>query len=292
MSDSTLTMRELYDLCQRQEVWISGMERVVTRHVVRCVSKDGDTAMVLWQDLPGDPAAARKAVADELAWCRANVKSLNWKVYGHDLPGELGGWLQAEGGEPEDRSVLHMAHIPGLLQKLAARRASAVARMPPTLRAGYSRAQILSAQATWINVWPESADEQALWGEVYASEADRWNAEAAKTGDQDPGTCFWTAHAAADPDPTIGAGYAIHGPPANAQDPKPNRPIALLCGGAVRESARGQGAYSALLAARTRWAAERGAEYMAIEASPMSAPIVQSLGFAPITPLVFYKFDF
>lgn len=54
---------------------------------------------------------------------------------------------------------------------------------------------------------------------------------------------------------------------------------ALLLGGATLPSARGHGVYTSLVHARWDEAVERGTPRIAVSAGPMSAPILQSLGF-------------
>jgi GNAT superfamily N-acetyltransferase len=57
---------------------------------------------------------------------------------------------------------------------------------------------------------------------------------------------------------------------------------ALLLGGATLASARGHGVYTALVHARWAEAVERGTPRIAVSAGPMSAPILERLGFEPI----------
>jgi GNAT superfamily N-acetyltransferase len=57
---------------------------------------------------------------------------------------------------------------------------------------------------------------------------------------------------------------------------------AILLGGSVLPRFRGRGAYAALVHARWREAVERGVPRMAVSAGPMSAPILERLGFEPI----------
>jgi GNAT superfamily N-acetyltransferase len=56
----------------------------------------------------------------------------------------------------------------------------------------------------------------------------------------------------------------------------------LLFGGATLPSARGRGAYRALVAARAREAAARGTPVLVTHAGQMSRPILERLGFAPV----------
>jgi GNAT superfamily N-acetyltransferase len=56
----------------------------------------------------------------------------------------------------------------------------------------------------------------------------------------------------------------------------------LLFGGATLPSARGRGAYRALVAARAREAAARGTPVLVTHAGQMSRPILERLGFTPV----------
>ena len=56
----------------------------------------------------------------------------------------------------------------------------------------------------------------------------------------------------------------------------------ILFGGATLPSARGHGAYRALVAARSREAAERGTPALVTHAGQMSRPILERLGFTPV----------
>lgn len=57
---------------------------------------------------------------------------------------------------------------------------------------------------------------------------------------------------------------------------------ALLLGGSVLPEARGRGVYRALVHARWREAVERGVPRISVSAGPMSAPILERLGFERI----------
>jgi len=69
----------------------------------------------------------------------------------------------------------------------------------------------------------------------------------------------------------VGFGRAIFTPSA-----------AILLGGATLPEARGHGVYTSIVHARWREAVARGVPRIAVSAGPMSAPILERLGFAPI----------
>ena len=59
--------------------------------------------------------------------------------------------------------------------------------------------------------------------------------------------------------------------------------FATLWGGATLEEWRGRGIYRALVAERARIAGERGRAYIETDASDDSRPILERLGFVPVT---------
>lgn len=70
----------------------------------------------------------------------------------------------------------------------------------------------------------------------------------------------------------VAAGYASYTPHGS-----------ILFGGATREDARGRGAYRALVAARADEAKRRGAPTLVVHAGRMSRPILERLGFRPVS---------
>jgi GNAT superfamily N-acetyltransferase len=59
--------------------------------------------------------------------------------------------------------------------------------------------------------------------------------------------------------------------------------FATLWGGATLADWRGQGIYKATVAYRADLAAERGFRYLEVDASDDSRPILERLGFVPVT---------
>ena len=59
--------------------------------------------------------------------------------------------------------------------------------------------------------------------------------------------------------------------------------FATLWGGGTLPGWRGRGIYRALVAHRARLAAQRGRRYLQVDASDESRPILERLGFVPVT---------
>ncbi len=132
------------------------------------------------------------------------------------------------------------------------------ARVPPglTVRPIASVSELVLARGIQHAAFGGSADEVEL---------DQADADFAVEG-----TVGSTFLAFLDDDP-VGAGYASYTPLG-----------LLLFGGATLPSARGRGAYRALVAARWREAEDRGTPVLVTHAGHLSRPILERLGFAPV----------
>jgi hypothetical protein len=74
----------------------------------------------------------------------------------------------------------------------------------------------------------------------------------------------------------------LDGMPVAAGDAALLEGAVVLCGGATLPEARGKGAYRALVAARWREAVARGTPVLVVQASSMSRPILEQLGFETV----------
>ena len=87
--------------------------------------------------------------------------------------------------------------------------------------------------------------------------------------------------------------YADDKPVANARICyHPGRRFADLWGGSTLPAYRGRGIYTALVAVRAQEARTRGVRFLTVDASPMSRPILEKLGFRHLvytTPFVWTK---
>lgn len=106
--------------------------------------------------------------------------------------------------------------------------------------------------------------------EAFGGQADEVGFEQAEADFATEGSDGSTFLAFVDGEP-VAAGYASYTPLG-----------LLLFGGATLPSARGRGAYRALVAARAREAAARGTPVLVTHAGQMSRPILEQLGFRPV----------
>ena len=65
----------------------------------------------------------------------------------------------------------------------------------------------------------------------------------------------------------------------------PGKAFAGLYGGGTRPDYQGRGVYRALVAARAAEARRRGHRYLTVDARETSRPILQRIGFQPLTTI-------
>ncbi|MBN9318888.1 MAG: hypothetical protein BGN86_10060 [Caulobacterales bacterium 68-7] len=221
-------------------------------------TRDGVTRIVgpfnlitAWDLADQSPEAA---VAREAAWARDNAAALMWRVYGHDKPADLPLHLAAEGFVADPPATLMVLDL--------------------------AEADIAPGDAYIHRV--ESADdlEEAIRASelAFGAPAD-WQRKAFAPRLGTPGFNLFTAYV---------DGYPVASGRVEIMD---GMPFAGLYGGGVAPAHRGKGLYRGLTAARAALAREAGARYLATEARDTSRPILQALGFQPLTAVTTWTLD-
>jgi GNAT superfamily N-acetyltransferase len=181
----------------------------------------------------------------------ARGEEMEWKTRAHDRPADLVDRLTAAGFEPQEPETV----LVGISADMAdADSASSGVRIRRTedpedfARIGEMESAVWGEDWTWLadDLAREIAHD-ALHFLVFVAEADGEVVSAA-----------WLAS-------------------------KPGTGFAGLWGGSTLPAWRGRGIYRALVATRARAALERGAEYLQVDASADSRPILERLGFVPVT---------
>jgi GNAT superfamily N-acetyltransferase len=204
----------------------------------------GDEALVAYARFPD--AEADRRVAEELRTLRERGWEGEWKLHDFDEPGDLKGRLEALG--------LTNHHVEALMVL------------------DLAIAQPRHAQDDDVVI--ERATGSKL-DEIAALQEEVWNVRLPwlrgvmhLTGDPDHGT--GVVFCARDGARVVGSGWIeLHAGSRFTQ----------LCGGAVHPDYRGRGIYSRLFERRVIEAKARGAKWMAVEAAPMSRPILEKKGF-------------
>ncbi|WP_030042612.1 GNAT family N-acetyltransferase, partial [Streptomyces resistomycificus] len=235
----------LYDRDMREGAQPDGPDAGIERvgRVVRQVAASHGWNGVVWSDL--DPASAGAVIAEQIAHYSGLGLDFEWKLYGHDLPADLGPRLAAAGFTPEAEETLMIAEVSDLV--LDAEPPEGIRFLPAVDRAGVDLVADVHEKAF-------GTDSSRLRQQLLA-------------------------RLTADPD-TVVAVVALAGDtPVSAarMELVPGTRFAGLWGGGTVEAWRGRGIYRALVAQRAHAAAERGYRYLQVDASSQSRPILERL---------------
>jgi ribosomal protein S18 acetylase RimI-like enzyme len=200
---------------------------------------------IIWYD--GGASSIEALIERERARAEAEGRGLEWKVYGHDRPHDMGARLTAAGFAPDQ---------PETLVAFDLRRAA------PTVVGVAVRAigpdELGLVDRVNAAVWGAGAAGQAeTLGRTLREMPERLSIYLAEDERGRPASVGWLRKP---------AGTAF----------------ATLWGGSTVAELRGRGFYRALVAARLREAREAGYRYALVEARETSRPILERLGFAPL----------
>ncbi|MER6565947.1 GNAT family N-acetyltransferase [Streptomyces sp. NPDC001093] len=248
----------LYDRDVRENAASDGpgarIERVGA--VVRQVADGHGWNGVLWSAL--DAAGADRAIRDQVAYFTGLGRDFEWKLYGHDRPDDLGARLLAAGFRAEPAETLMIGETGRL----------AVDDGPPE---GIRLVQATDAAGVDLVV---DVHEKA-----FGTDGTRLRHRLLARLAADPGTVVAVVALAGD-EPVSAARMEL----------VPGTRFAGLWGGGTVEAWRGRGVYRALVAHRARVAADLGYRYLQVDASPMSRPILERLGFHALSTTTPYLY--
>jgi hypothetical protein len=260
VSDNDLLVR--YDDEMRRHTLVAGYEREQTPFVSRFTTRTKSRRLIIWHRIPAESVA--RILDEEWALVQGRASELMWKLYAHDSAREaLREGLLQRGFAEKDHSTLMVTRVDALIEMLASARRDDDAIVAKRLSTPESLDAYLDI---WNDVWPEEPNESYV------------NDYRVLLRGGDPGIVFFVGVTPSDE--PVSTGYMFH---------QPGDAFALLCGGTTKTKWRKQHAYTKTLVARAYAARERGAEFLAVEASPESEPILRRLGFASFSTLAFYE---
>jgi GNAT superfamily N-acetyltransferase len=223
------------------------------------VTEPGQRGFVGYRDLSGLTGAELDAlIARQRDFYAARGEAVEWKLHGHDRP-DLAGRLRAAGFEPEEQETV----VIGAVGPLAVEAPDPAGVL---LQEVSDRADLERIAAMESAVWNESRDRVAvgLAGEIAA----------------DPAAI--TVVAALADDTVVSAGWIRY---------VRGTRFGTLWGGSTLPAYRKRGIYTALVRYRARLAARRGYDLLEVDASDDSRPILQRLGFVPVTTTTPYVYS-
>ena len=236
----------IFDREQRIELQFPGVTHETAGRVIRDYSPHERSGFIAYFDL--DEASVEAQIDAQVAFFAARGKSFEWKVYDHDRPADIRQRLAARGFEIEDSEalmVLDMDDAPDFYQSMT---------LPDSVMRIADPAEV----AEIVRL------ENEVWNEPHRWLGERLARDLENTPD------LLSIFAVSMDDRLVSAAWIYYSPPAQ---------FASLWGGSTLAAYRGRGYYTALLVARAREARQRGIRFLTVDASPMSRPILEKLGF-------------
>ncbi|AKJ15020.1 GCN5 family acetyltransferase [Streptomyces incarnatus] len=248
----------LYDRDVRENAAPDGPAARIERAgaVVRQVTDAQGWNGVLWSAL--DAAGADRAIHEQVAYFTGLGRDFEWKLYGHDRPDDLGARLAAAGFRAEPEETLMIGETGRL----------AVDAEPPE---GVRLVRVTDPAGIDLVV---DVHEKA-----FGTDGGRLRHRLLARLAADPGTVVAVVALAGD-EPVSAARMEL----------VPGTRFAGLWGGGTVEAWRGRGVYRALVAHRARVAAAHGYRYLQVDASAMSRPILERLGFHALSTTTPYLY--
>ncbi|MGW7552787.1 GNAT family N-acetyltransferase [Streptomyces rimosus] len=225
-------------------------------NVARQTGPDAAWNGVLWSAL--DRSRVDEAIAEQVDHYTALGREFEWKLYGHDQPDDLTDRLEAAGFVPEEPETLMVAPIADLPTSSA----------PPT---GIELRPVTDAVGVELMV---QAQEEA-----FGRDGTRHRQQLLAQLTERPDTVVAVVAMAGDV-PVSAARMEL----------VPGTGFAGLWGGGTVPAWRGRGIYRALIGFRAHIAAERGYQYLQVDASDQSRPILERLGFTALTTTTPYVY--
>ncbi|WP_137937104.1 GNAT family N-acetyltransferase [Chitinivorax sp. B] len=210
---------------------------------------DGMEGVVMYTDLPVDQTASQ--IMEQTDYFHTLGVDFEWKVYAFDQPESLAALLRAQGFVPDEEEALMMFSLQEAALKVSARQREWDVKRIDDL------AGLADVVAVQEQVWERD------FGWLYEQLVDTL------LNRPETLSMFGAYH---DGQP-IGSGWTEY--PAGSRFPE-------LHGGAVLSAFRGRGVYGDLFHVRFVEARQRHYEFVAVDASPMSRPILERIGFQHI----------
>jgi GNAT superfamily N-acetyltransferase len=207
---------------------------------------------VLYRDLDGLAGPELdELIARQVRVYAERGESFEWKLHGHDRPADLPERLRAAGLVPEEEETVVIAPVAEIAG-------------PPRLPEGVSIREV-TARSDFERI---EGLERTIWGEDHGWLPDMLESE--QRADPE-GLAVVVAEAGGD---VVCAAWARF---------EGGTSFVTLWGGATLPEWRGRGIYRATVAHRANLAAERGFRFLEVDASSDSRPILERLGFTPVT---------
>lgn len=238
-------IRALYDQDERIKAEEPSLRREVTPHTIRHINADYPNDFVIYSWLNGVDVEA--VIRGEIDYFQSIGHDFEWKVYDYDQPPDLKERLAGLGFVIEEEEAILVLDVELAPEKLL---------------------QPITHDVRRITT-PEGIEdvirvETQVWQEDYNWLRHRLNKLLIEHPDQ---ISIYVAYVENVP---VSAGWTRF--PTNSH-------FTSLWGGSTLEAQRGRGLFTAMVATRLQEARQRGYRFLTVDASPMSRPILEKLGF-------------
>lgn len=239
----------LYDQDQRIDVEYPDTRREVTPHVVRHIDTSGVGEGFISYSQVND-VNTDDVIREQVNYFESIGQDFEWKLYDYDQPSDLKDRLETHGfiiEEAEAIMVFDLETAPEILWQ-------------PVLH----NVQQITDPKNLVDV---QSVEQQVWDEDYSYLLEFLGNALSNYPDQ----------------MSVYVAYINEQPASAAWIYFPNHSqFASLWGGSTVSTFRKQGLYTALLAVRAQEAKSRQVKFLTVDASPMSRPILEKIGFEMI----------
>ena len=205
-----------------------------------------------------EPATAGAAIRAQIGYFGRRAAPVEWLVYRHDRPADLGRRLRGHQFLPEEPATALLLPLAGVSLPQADEGV--------TVRRATTPAELAAVAAIRAQTW--GGDAEAMAGRL--QEQARARREA-----------VFVYLVAVDGEPAATAQLTL----------TPELGLASLGSAATLPAYRRRGFYRALLRERLLLAQARGMDYVDTEASPMSRPLLEQVGFYPISEVTVYTWE-
>src|SRR4051812_22392354 len=233
---------------ERRSLARDGEVIAVLPAVTRLRPADGAYHAIVYSSVTSDSADA--VIAEQMRHYRVLAAQFEWKVYSHDNPADLRDRLTSQGftvGPKEAVVALDLREAPDWVND------------PPACEV------VRVERVEQVPMFRDAAEE--IFGKDYGNTSGQLERAIRARSTQHVAYVAVVDGSAA----AIGRLYT-----------HPDSAFGGLYGGGTRAAFRGRGLYRALVAARARDAARRGARYLVVDALPTSRPILERLGFVRV----------
>ena len=235
----------LYDEDERRNISFPWARREVLPNLVRYVALERGDGFIRYSKL--DDQTADAEIEAQIAYYKSLGQGFEWAVYDYDTPPDLLKRLEARGFEIEEEEallILPLDEAPSIL----------LAPITHDIRRITDPARIDDVEMV----------ERAIWDWDFSVLSDRLRTDLRENPDT---LSVYVAYADGQP---VSAAWMFCPPTSR---------FASMWGGSTLPDYRGRGIYTQLVAARVQEARARGKQFLTIDASPMSRPIVTKQGF-------------